>query len=240
MRRLMTALGVTAIMLLAGNAAYASFVFGDYYFPFCNWDNSGAAFGSGGWNATTDGAIWLKSGSSYVLDTTVDVNAELDFRTASNQPWTVITNTLLLSNGSATGDVSYCGPLGYPGMWSPVVGFDPSATQDPSPYAMPSSGMGFYYLPAQAPSTNYQFDLYFWTGQYPSYAAAAAAGANVAHSGAFAVGSMASGISFPSNSAFINMPSMILQPVPSPEPSTMLLAATGLLGLLAYAWRRRK
>lgn len=27
---------------------------------------------------------------------------------------------------------------------------------------------------------------------------------------------------------------------PTPEPSTLLLAATGLLGLLAYAWRRRK
>ena len=26
----------------------------------------------------------------------------------------------------------------------------------------------------------------------------------------------------------------------TPEPSTLLLAASGLLGLLAYAWRRRK
>jgi probable HAF family extracellular repeat protein len=28
--------------------------------------------------------------------------------------------------------------------------------------------------------------------------------------------------------------------VPAPEPSTLLLVATGLLGLLAYAWRKRK
>ena len=35
------------------------------------------------------------------------------------------------------------------------------------------------------------------------------------------------------------MPAMILKKaVATPEPSTLLLAATGLLGLLAYGWRR--
>ena len=34
------------------------------------------------------------------------------------------------------------------------------------------------------------------------------------------------------------MPAVILHE--APEPSTILLAATGLLGLLAYAWRKRK
>ena len=33
---------------------------------------------------------------------------------------------------------------------------------------------------------------------------------------------------------------MIMTAVATPEPSTLLLAATGLLGLLAYAWRKRK
>jgi hypothetical protein len=27
---------------------------------------------------------------------------------------------------------------------------------------------------------------------------------------------------------------------PTPEPSALLLAATGLMGLLAYAWRKQK
>ena len=32
----------------------------------------------------------------------------------------------------------------------------------------------------------------------------------------------------------------LLTPVVVPEPSTLLLSAMGLLGLLAYAWRKRK
>ena len=32
----------------------------------------------------------------------------------------------------------------------------------------------------------------------------------------------------------------LLTPVVTPEPSTLLLAASGLIGLLAYAWRKRK
>jgi hypothetical protein len=32
----------------------------------------------------------------------------------------------------------------------------------------------------------------------------------------------------------------LLTPIATPEPSTLLLAASGLLGLLAYAWRKRK
>ena len=32
----------------------------------------------------------------------------------------------------------------------------------------------------------------------------------------------------------------LLTPVPTPEPSTALLALAGLAGLLAYAWRKRR
>ena len=52
---------------------------------------------------------------------------------------------------------------------------------------------------------------------------------------------MASGIAFPTDSTFEYMPSVVLQPlVPTPEPSTIVLVAAGLFGLLAYAWRKRK
>ena len=37
-----------------------------------------------------------------------------------------------------------------------------------------------------------------------------------------------------------NESTFILTPVATPEPSTLLLAAAGLVGLLAYAWRKRK
>ena len=36
------------------------------------------------------------------------------------------------------------------------------------------------------------------------------------------------------------MPAIILHQVTVPEPSALLLAACGLTGLLAYAWRKRK
>jgi hypothetical protein len=40
--------------------------------------------------------------------------------------------------------------------------------------------------------------------------------------------------------AYTGTTSYLLTPVPTPEPSTLLLCATGLLGLLAYAWRKHK
>ena len=36
------------------------------------------------------------------------------------------------------------------------------------------------------------------------------------------------------------MPALILSPAPTPEPSTLVLVGAGLLGLLAYAWRKRE
>ena len=188
---------------------------------------------------TTDGAIWVKTGSTWALDAQ-DVNIEVDFRTASNQPTTVITNTLLTSTGTAYEDVDVMGTP-YPGYFN---GQDDSTGYgndhpDPSPYAM---HLGQYWVPSTGPATNFQFDLKFWLGNETSYGAAAAAGENVADTGWFNAGPMEVGVfPFPDNTGtFDYMPSVALQPQPTPEPSTLLLTAAGLLGLLAYAWRRRK
>ena len=82
-----------------------------------------------------------------------------------------------------------------------------------------------------------QFDLYAWTGTFNSYAAAVAGGADAAASGPFQVGPTSFGIN-PGDDAFYNMPSMVLQVQPTPEPSTVFLAVTGLVGMSAYAWRK--
>ena len=177
------------------------------------------------------GALWVKTGSTYALNIQ-DVNLECDFRTAPDQPTTVITNTCLLSTGVATYDVDMMGSP-YPGYFQP--GESGVTPNDPSPYYQQ---LGQYWLPTMGPTTNFQFDLYFWYGNETSYAAAAAAGEKVANTGWFMAGPTFHNIDQANDNTFEYMPSVILQPVPTPEPSTLLLAAAGLLGLLAYAWRK--
>jgi hypothetical protein len=191
--------------------------------------------------ATTDGAIWLKTGSTYALNV-ADLNFEIDFRPASNQSTIVITNTDLLSTGVAYGDVDIEGnpANAYPGYWFGDDGDSGwgNTHTDPSPYAQ---GGGQYWVPETTGLANFQLDLKMWYGTYNSFSAAQAARAIGADTGWFQSGPMASGIGLPGQTTFEYMPSVVLQPlVPSPEPSTIVLVATGLLGLLAYAWRKRK
>ena len=144
--------------------------------------------------------------------------------------------------GPAFGDVAIQGnpANAYPGYW---LGDDDATGwgnnwADPSPYR---NGSGEYYVPETAGLANFQFDLKMWYGNYSTFSAAQSAGAIGADTGWFKAGSMASGISLPNDSTFEYMPSVVLQPlVATPEPSTIVLVATGLFGLLAYAWRKRK
>ncbi len=250
MRRLMTVLSVTTIVLLAANGAFAdTFQTGNWYFFLSNWNNGGGGYGLGpsfnlptGPTATTDGAIWVKTGSTYALNTQ-DVNIELDFRPAPDQAPVLITNTVLLSTGVAHHDVvlndsGYC----YPGYFSNEANGIGSTRDVNAPYLVTGNNVNnMYWLPTalNADPTNFQFDLYFWQGSETSYTAAYNAGEKVGTTGWFAAGPMAIGISFPTQTTFAYMPSVVLQ-TPLPEPSTIILVATGLLGLLAYAWRRRK
>ena len=83
------------------------------------------------------------------------------------------------------------------------------------------------------------FECLAWTGLFNSYSAAVAGGAYVADTGVFPGVTCPGGIS-PIPSLQASMPAMILRQVPVPEPSTLLLAAAGLAGLLTYARRNRK
>ena len=98
-----------------------------------------------------------------------------------------------------------------------------------------------YYL-AGSSGTAY-FRIMAWTGLYNDYpdaynASLAGQGVYVADTGVIQGWTYTGGIDpIPSIGNF--MPAMILQKaVATPEPSTLLLAATGLLGVLAYAWRK--
>ena len=98
------------------------------------------------------------------------------------------------------------------------------------------SSLGYVYnVPDTTSGTDY-FVLRAWTGDFSSYAAAVAGGALVGTTPVFA-NPVAFGIApIPD---LTGMPALILQH-PVPEPSTLVLAGAGLLGLLAYAWRKRK
>ena len=218
MRRLMTFSSVTAILLLAANAAFAQMQTGNWYFYISNWDNGGGnPPGVGpawvlptGPTATTDGAIWVKTGRTYALNT-ADVNIELDFRTAPGQPTILITDTCLLSNGVANGDVvlNSSGAC-YPGYFNDCF----TARDVGAPYLVTQSSNNAYWLPTalNADPTNFQFDASFWRGTETSYAAAVAAGEDVAQTGWFKAGPMMINLVFPFNSAFAYMPSVVLQP----------------------------
>jgi hypothetical protein len=243
MRRFVALLSVVAIVALSSSAAFADFHYGNWYFVFSNWNNGGGVGSGPAWvlptgpTATTDGAIWEKTESNYAL-VAQDFNAEIDFRDGVGGTQYVITNTYLLSTG-----VAYYDTQGgaYPGYWLGADGADGWGNHwpDPSPYRI---GSGEFYVPTAdfADPSNFQLRLKIWLGNQNSYSAAAGAGDKVADSGWFAAGPMASGLMPPDWSTFVHMPSLVLQPTPAPEPSTIVLVTTGLVGLLAYAWRRRR
>ena len=206
MKRLTLLVGVLAIFGVMSGTADAQFQFGMNYFYFENTDCGGPAFLDGGWDATTEGAVWISTGGTTPVLNTQDLNFELDYRSTPTSPWTVITNTCLLSTGVALHDVN-----GYAGYWYAGQG----SSQDPSPYSM---GGGKYYLPGtydpsypdgKPTQAGMQFNLYAWTGNYNSYSAAAGAGAPAGVTGAFQVGTTFYWI-MPMDTPFTNMPSLVL------------------------------
>ncbi len=185
MRRVMTLLGVMAIVVLAAGAAQA------WYLPFDSEGVPGSGFDAAFYASTTmnspwtnsdpsstyDGALWIISGSGPVMLTTA-VNADLwvdDYDaswgsggngTGGANGW-VEEARLLNSDGSAAGDFSsnlpgaLIGPayeLGVPGTcWK---AYDNRGTA--------TKGYGS--------DTTFQMELYLWTGTEPTYAAALADG----------------------------------------------------------------
>jgi hypothetical protein len=220
---------IVAVTVLAGGAACASgYVTGMNFFQFTNYDNgngdgSGSAFQSGGWDATTDGAIWISTGGATPVLNTQDLNFQLDYRSTPTSPWVTLTGAYLLSNGVAQGDVTV-GSGGYPGYWMGIDGataWGNDNSDSTSPYRITAKGPGIYYLPGTQPTGSpplgketqpgMQFNLYAWTGDYNSYAAAAGASAEVATSGAFQVGGTAyNDTETPPQTAFLDMPSIVL------------------------------
>jgi len=169
------------------------------------WDSS--ANSDAGAAATSNGQWWINTGSGATL-LNADVNAELFGGTVSGslQPLA----TLLLSNGSAAGDITFYGHGKF---------LDNSGNE--------------YNVPGSAANGNAILMIEAWTGAFSSYAAASAGGAYVGTTGEFTQKLGGAGTPAPGLSS---MPAIVLQTIP--EPSTFALAGLGAAALLIF--RRRK
>ena len=216
---------------------------GTAYFIFQNEDNGSLYFFDYGgspnydsYTATSGGAMWLKTGTAPPVLLSEDVNMQLDWRPNSNSPWTTITTLLTTpppgyTQGSAYGSNwgdSFWGSL-FPGLFGDL---SDNGEGIPAPVSNYEVSSGEYCLPGSAglDFSQFQFELYAWTGGYGDYpsalaaSAAGTAGIYVADSGAFlanpggdpsVVGgiglAMKDNVTPPSEGAFYNMSALVLQ-----------------------------
>ena len=132
--------------------------------------------------------------------------------------------TYLLSNRTAVGDfTSWNYPaddFNYPGMFWPN-NYSPGIPNTPANY-----------------TGNDDMQLFFWTGDYNSYAAAEASHTPGVYAGESTV--FVGYLLPPGPYAWLNnMPAVVMTQVPVPEPSTAALLAAAVAGLFGYAWWRK-
>jgi hypothetical protein len=203
-------------------------------------------------HATTDGAMWLDTGSGPQIipdryngslslaqqDRSADINVEV---LAGTSPL-----NLQLLTGAYDGP-SYTsifllsipnpddGPVPNSAWWDMTSGAPDGLWYDTveTGFVVSGSSGGAAY-----------FEMFAWTGLYNTYQAAynaskAGQPVYVSDSGILPCTTNVGGIN-PTPILGDYLPAQILKAVPTPEPSMLLLAATGTLGLLAYAWRKRR
>ena len=209
MKRMM-AIGFSLVFGLAAHAAWADgFVDmstlpdGTGYFIFANQDNGGW-LSSGGPNftsptATTQGALWIKTGSAAPVWMDQDVNMSLYWRPNSTSAWTQMTTILLNDATDPVGATTYDLPnadldvtgLAYPGYFTDFSGASWSGqgplngkNQRPA-HSNYQLSCEEYYPPGSTglDFTQFQFDVQAWTGNFNSFSAATAGGQYVADSG---------------------------------------------------------
>ena len=178
------------------SSALAQLPAGTAYFIMSNWDNGyynwqGPNFTNP--NATTDGALWIQTGTAAPVWLDQDVNLRLELAAQlGTSAWTTITT--LLDDPAQRLYGQRATAMEWHGAATPATSWT---------RAVPATTRVFravrgrtikvrveYWLPGTSTIdrndwTQFQFDLSAWTGTATTFPAAVAAGAQVADSGAF-------------------------------------------------------
>ncbi len=192
MTRFIKSILCVAAVLGLPSSALAQLPAGTAYFIMSNWDNGyynwqGPNFTNP--NATTDGALWIQTGTAAPVWLDQDVNLRLDWRPNSGAAWTTITTLLTTPPSGYTRGTAWNCTGAYAGYFLDASGPGNDQGLPSSPGAYYQSA-GQYFLPGTSTIdrndwTQFQFDLSAWTGTATTFPAAVAAGAQVADSGAF-------------------------------------------------------
>jgi len=179
-------------------------------------------------NATSGGLVFFKTTGAAAVDQSTDINVELAYgTTAANVSLANAVTTLLLSVSQSAGN----GTLGE------TLSADGDISVFDGGHIFDASGTG-YQFPTLPVNTWVYFEVYAWTGNFSSYAAAQASGtAMVGSSGVFKEQLVAvNGV----HNNIQSMPALVLthSVAPVPEPTTTALVGLGGLTLLGLSCRK--
>jgi hypothetical protein len=179
--------------------------------------------------ATSSGLVFFKTTGAPVLDNATDINVELAYgTTAGNVSLANAVTTLLLSSSQYVGNGALGETLSGTG--------DIMTFHGGKIYDVVGSGSGGYVFPTLAPGIRVYLEVFAWTGNFSSYAAAETSGTALAG----ASGVFYENLAGTSRNYIDNMPALVLTQSVAPVPEPAPLAMFSLGGLALFGFRRWK
>lgn len=217
--------------LILGSTLAVAFAVGAFAQGTVTLDNS--ANTSLSTSATANGLVWIGAnvGSAVLLGSPTDPYLAQS-AVISGNPGEDDVNVQLLG-GSSAGSLSVISTW----LYSDTTAFGDNIYALAPTYGVLLDPLGATLaVPNVAVGTTATLEVLAWTGNYNTYAAAAAAGQYVGTTGAFSNPTGGNGAPPAPPSGLGGLPALVLTPVP--EPTTFAMMGLGLASVLAF--RRRK